>query len=141
MIPFCDTTTLTFAKRRRHYKLALVKLGDHCLRRLDLVHTRKYAASQIGLDPESLKNREGRKTAPAVRFYPRLIDYLGYTRIAEAKTGGRESGGNVRSRDVRKALAEAATVDEATIKRMEEGVKGLAASTVHAICRVLYVEI
>ncbi len=40
----------------------------------------------------------------------------------------------------RKALAETVGVDEATIKRMEEDVKGMAGRAVLAICRVLDVE-
>jgi DNA-binding Xre family transcriptional regulator len=40
----------------------------------------------------------------------------------------------------RKALADAAGVDEATIRRMEEDVKGMAGRAIRAICHALDVE-
>lgn len=89
VIAFCNTHTLTFAKPKRHYPLALVSLGDHLLkRRLDLGYTRKYAANLIGADPESLKNWESGMTNPAVGFYPLLISFLGYNPLPEAASRG-----------------------------------------------------
>lgn len=142
MIPFCDTPTLTFAKPKRHYPLDLVTLGDHLLkRRLDLGQTRKFAASLIGVDQESLKNWEGGKTEPTVGFFPRLISYLGYNPLPEEK----KRGGRIRRERIsrglsRKALADAVGVDEATIKRMEEDVKGMAGRAIRAICHELDVD-
>ena len=143
MIPFCDTPTLTFAKPKRHYPLALRTLGDHLLkRRLDLGHTRKLAGSLIGVDPESLKNWEGGKTEPAVGFYPLLIAYLGYNPLPEGGSRGSRIRRERTSRGLsRKALADAVGVDEATIKRMEEDVKGMAGRAIRAICYELDVEI
>ena len=142
VIPFCDTRTLTFAKPKRHYPLALVTLGDHLLkRRLDLGQCRKFAASLIGVDPESLKNWEGAKTAPAVGFYPSLISYLGYNPLPEAGTRGAQIRRERITRCLsRKALADSVGVDEATIKRMEEDVKGMAWRAIRAICHELDVE-
>ena len=143
MIPFCDSPTLRFLKPKRHYPLAVVTLGDHLLkRRLDLGHNRKFAASLIGVDPESLKNWESGKTEPAVGFYPRLLSYLGYNPLPEAGTRGARIRRERISRGMsRKALAEAAGVDEATIKRMEEDVKGMAGRAIRAICHELDVEL
>ena len=142
MIPFCDTPTLTFAKPKRHYTLALVTVGDHLLkRRLDLGYTRKFAASQIGVDPASLMNWEAGKTEPVVAFYPSLIVYLGYNPLPEGQSRGQRIRRERMSRGMsRKALADIAIVDEATIKRMEEDVKGMAGRAIRAICRVLDVE-
>ena len=142
MIPFCDSPNLTFPKPKHHYPLALRTLGDHLLkRRLDLGHTRKYAASLIGVDPASLKNWERAQTEPAVGFFPRLISYLGYNPLPEAGT----RGGQIRRQRIsrglsRKALADAAGVDEATVKRMEEDVKGMAGRAIRAICHKFDVE-
>jgi len=95
----------------------------------------------IGVDPESLKNWEGGKTEPAVGFYPRLISYLGYNPLPEAESRGQRIRRKRVSRGMsRKAAADAAGVDEATIKRMEEDVKGMANRAVRAICRLLDVE-
>ncbi|MEP7000482.1 MAG: helix-turn-helix domain-containing protein [bacterium] len=143
MIPFCDFTTLTFAKPKRHYPLALLSLGDHLLkRRLDLGHTRKFAASLIGVDPESLKNWEGDKTEPAVGFFPRLISFLGYNPLPEAESRGSRIRRERISRGLsRKALADSVGIDEATIRRMEEDVKGMAKRAIRAVCRELDVDI
>ena len=117
-------------------------MGDHLLkRRLDLGQSRKFAANLLGVDPESLKNWEDKNTDPAVRFYPRLITYLGYNPLPE----GERSGARIRRERIsrglsRKALAELAGVDEATIKRMEEDVKGMAKRAIRDICLHLDVE-
>ena len=102
---------------------------------------RKLAAGQIGVNPESLKNWEGGKTEPAVGFYPRLIAYLGYNPLPE----GQSRGQRIRRERIscglsRKALADSVGVDEATIKRMEENVKGMAGRAIRAICDKLDVE-
>ena len=142
MIPFCDTLTLTFAKPKRHYPLALNSIGDHLLkRRLDLRQNRKFAASLIGVDPESLKNWERGKTEPAVGFFPRLISYLGYNPLPEAESRGSRIRRERISRGLsRKALADSVGVDEATVKRMEEDVKGMVRRAIRAICHELEVE-
>ena len=139
MIPFCDTPTLTFAKPKRHYHLALVTFGDHLLkRRLDLGQNRKFAASLIGVDPESLKNWEGGKTEPAVGFFPRLISYLGYNPLPEGfGRGARIRRARISRGLSRKALADSVGVDEATVKRMEEDVKGMARRAIRSICHEL----
>jgi len=138
----CDTPTLAFAKPKRHYPLALLTLGDHLLkRRLDLGHTRKFAASLIGVDPESLKNWEDARTEPAVGFFPRLISYLGYNPLPEAENRGSQIRRERISRGLsRKALADSVGVDEGTVKRMEEDVKGMARRAIRAICHELDVE-
>lgn len=142
VIPFCDTPTMTFAKPKRHYPLALVTLGDHLLKkRLDLGYTRKLAASQLGVDPDSLKHWEGGKTELAVGFYPRLIAYLGYNPLPQGQSRGQRIRRERISRGLsRKALADSVGVDEATIKRMEENVKGMAGRAIRAICDKLDVE-
>ena len=104
-------------------------------------YTRKLAASQIGVDPDSLKLWEGGKTAPAVGFYPRLIAFLGYNPLPEGQSRGQRIRRERISRGLsRKALADAVGVDEATVKRMEENVKGMAVRAIRAICRRLDVE-
>lgn len=140
--PFGDTPTLTFAKPKRHYLLAVVTLGDHLLkRRLDLGYNRKYAASLIGVDPHSLKHWEDGKTELAVGFYPRLIAYLGYNPLPQGQSRGQRIRRERISRGLsRKALADTVGVDEATIKRMEENVKGMAGRAIRAICDKLDVE-
>ena len=142
MIPFCDTPTLTFAKPKRHYPLDIITLGDHLLkRRLDLGQTRKYAASLIGVDPGSLKNWETGRTRPVIGFYPRLISFLGYNPLPEVASRGQRVRRERISRGLsQKALADAVKVDEATVSKMEEDVKGMASRAIRAICRFLDIE-
>ena len=88
-----------------------------------------------------MKNWEGAKTEPAVGFFPRLISYLGYNPLPEVASRGQRVRRERISRGLsRKALADAVNVDDVTVSRMEEDVKGMASRAAGAICRFLDVE-
>jgi len=54
-------------------------LGDHIReRRLDLDLQKKQLARQLGVDETTIHNWEDRGIAPAIRFMPRILDFLGY---------------------------------------------------------------
>ena len=78
MRTFCAGRKFDVPKPKPGYPTGLQTVGDHLLKkRLDLGLTRKAAAKQMQLDPESLENWEKNRTQVAVRFYPALIAFLG----------------------------------------------------------------
>jgi len=81
---------------------------------------RKSAAGQLRIDPISLKNWEEGRTEIDVRFYPQLLDCLGYDPVPEPGTRGERIR---KTRMLRgwsqKRLAQVAEVDEGTVKRLE----------------------
>jgi transcriptional regulator with XRE-family HTH domain len=114
-------------------------MGDHLhKRRLDLRLDQKETAARLGVDPESLRNWEIGRTEPAIRFYPALLDFLGYSPLPEGQTRGQRI---LRMRVTRgwsrKALADIAGIDEATVGRLEEDRAGMANRTVHALQEAL----
>jgi transcriptional regulator with XRE-family HTH domain len=87
-LPFCHWT-LRGAIPRAAYPKALNTLGDHILKRqLDLGLTQKAAAKLIGVHPASLVNWEKGRTEIEVRFYPALIEFLGYNPLPGPRTRG-----------------------------------------------------
>src|SRR2546427_993871 len=76
-------------KPKRGYPLTLLSIADHLRkRRLDLGLTQKDAAAQLGVDPDTVRNWEQARTEVEVRFYPVLIQFLGYDPLPEARTRG-----------------------------------------------------
>lgn len=137
-LPSCHTT-LEATIPKHGYPKQLNHLGDHLLkRRLDLGLTRKAAAAQMGLDPESLENWEKGRTPPAVRFFPKLIELLGYNPLPEPRTRGEAIARERTSRGFsRKALAEVVGVDEATVRRLEIDRPRTAIRPMKMVCQFL----
>src|SRR5438309_828447 len=82
-------------------------------RRLDLGLTKKGAARRLRADPCSLKNWEEARTRIEVRFYPRIIGFLGYNPLADAGSLGEAVRRERISRGwSRRELARRASVDE-----------------------------
>ena len=117
-------------------------MGDHLhKRRLDLGLDQKQAAAQLGVDPESLRNWETGRMEPACRFYPALLDFLGYNPLPEGQTRGqRIFRMRVTKGWSRKALAKIAGVDEATVSRLEDNRPGMATRAVQALLAALGAE-
>src|SRR2546425_7530390 len=57
-------------------------------RRLDLGLHQKAAAARIGIDGTTVGNWENARTEVEVRFYPALIQFLGYNPVPHARTRG-----------------------------------------------------
>jgi hypothetical protein len=55
-------------------------------RRLDLCRNRKETARDLVIDAVSLKNWEERRTEIEIRFYPRIIQWLGYDPLPTPST-------------------------------------------------------
>lgn len=99
-------------------------LGQHLKkRRIELGLLQKEVADRLGLDQSTVGNWEKDRTYPAVRFLPRLIEYLGYDPLPKPKTIGerlrfkREAMGLSRKR-----LAVLLGIDDGTLQRYELGV-------------------
>ena len=123
-------------KPKRGYPLTLISIADHLRkRRLDLALTQKDAAAQLGVDPDTVRNWEQARTEVEVRFYPALIQFLGYNPLPEARTRGqairraRVSQGLSKER-----LATLAGLDEGTVRRLEADTPRMGRRPTKAVC-------
>ncbi len=98
-------------------------LGQHLKRRrISLGLGQKAVAERLGLDECTVGNGEKDRTYPAVRFLPRIIDYLGYTPFPEPKTMGERLRSRREAMGLsRKALAARLGIDTGTLQRYEQG--------------------
>ncbi len=61
------------------YPKEINTLGDHLRkRRLDLGYLQREVAVIIGVDESTITNWEKQRTAPEIRFMPKIIQFLGY---------------------------------------------------------------
>ena len=78
-LPFCHITLKTKKPLPSAYPRTLKTLGDHLRkRRLDLNLLQKEVAQKIGVGETSVYNWENNLAKPALRFIPRIIEFLGY---------------------------------------------------------------
>jgi transcriptional regulator with XRE-family HTH domain len=99
-------------------------LGEHIKkRRLDLGLLQREVAEQLGVNKFTVLNWERGKTSPDVRYYPAIIDFLGYNprpigeTFAERLRAAREARGLSRKR-----LARELGVWETTVRDWEVGI-------------------
>jgi transcriptional regulator with XRE-family HTH domain len=102
---------------------------------MDLGLTRKEAAKALGTNGWSVKHwEENLKSRIAVRFYPAILQFLGYDPWPEPITQGAAIRGERERRGwSRKRLAIRAGVDEATVRRIEENTARMARRPTEAI--------
>lgn len=114
-------------------------VGHHLLkRRLELGLRQKDAARRLGVHPGGLENWEYGRTAPADRFMPAVIRFLGYNPSPAPKTLGEHVAyARIARGWSRKRLATVALVDEATVRRIEDDNSRLACRPVVAVLTVL----
>jgi ribosome-binding protein aMBF1 (putative translation factor) len=76
----CCHVTISVKRSDRHVRPALLNsLADHIKeRRLDLGLQKKQLARQWGVDETTIHNCEDKGISPAIRFMPRILDFLGY---------------------------------------------------------------
>ena len=133
--------SLTAARPIPGYPEKIEHIGHQILRRrLDLGLLQKAAAKLLGVHPGGLENWEYGRTAPADRFYPAIISFLGVNPLPAART----RGGVIRRERItrgwsRKHLAFVAAVDEATIKRLENDTPRMARQPVRRVLKALTV--
>jgi DNA-binding transcriptional regulator YiaG len=114
--------TLRSAKPKAH-PLVLSTLGDHLLkRRHEFGLLQKDAARSLGVNAWTLANWEKGYTQPKLRFWPRIIQFLGYDPNPEPIdlpqklfSARRRRGLSIRD------LANQLGVDPETLRRWERG--------------------
>ena len=78
-MPFCHLAFRAENPRSDAYPKELRTLGDHLRkRRLDLALFQKDVAARLGADQDSVWDWEKNRSSPALRFIPRIIEFLGY---------------------------------------------------------------
>jgi transcriptional regulator with XRE-family HTH domain len=98
----------------------------------------KEAACQLGVHPGGLENWEYGRTTPANRFMPAVTRFLGYNPSPTPRTmGERVAHERIARGWSRKRLALAASVDEATVRRIEEDTPRLARRPFRAVLAAL----
>lgn len=79
LFPFCRITLTAKIPPNPAYPKKLETIGHHLRkRRLDLKLKQEDVARRIGLDVVSIHKWETNKCTPQVRYFPRIIDFLGY---------------------------------------------------------------
>ena len=93
---------------------------------------------RLGVDQDSIRNWEIGRTSIEVRYYPALIEFLGYNPLPKPITRGESIRHARMTRGwSRRKLALVADVDEATVRRVETETKGVARRSWHRIEAVL----
>jgi transcriptional regulator with XRE-family HTH domain len=78
-LPFCHVTLSATKPTDRGYPAELNTIGDHLKkRRLDNGLLQKEVAAQIGVTKCTIQYWETNRVAPALRFRPRIANFLGY---------------------------------------------------------------
>jgi transcriptional regulator with XRE-family HTH domain len=78
-LPFCHAELRAPKPKSVYYPKQINSLGDHIrTRRLDLKLLQKAVGDLIGVDGLTITNWERNATAPAIRYIPSIIEFLGY---------------------------------------------------------------
>lgn len=123
-MPFCHLAFKAEKPLSGAYPKKLRTLGDHIRkRRLDLALFQKDVARRLGSNETSIWNWERNRSSPALRFIPRIIEFLGYTPDGtEPETLGQRIVAWRRLRGItQKELARRLRVDPSTIGSWERG--------------------
>ena len=124
LVPFTNLRLTGTQKKPKGYPEQLLTVGDHIkARRLDLGITRKELCSIIGIGPWPNLCWEHDGATPRVRYWPAILDFLGYDPELEPITLAgkllkirRRHGWQLRD------LAVRIDVSPNSIKRWEEGI-------------------
>ena len=138
-LPFCHVTLRGQRPLPAAYPQTLRTLGDHLRkRRLDLCLLQREAAERIGVDPTTVTNWELSRTAPALRFIPSIIRFLGYVpfppgqSLADRLRAARRTLGLSQER-----VAAMLDVDESTVTRWERGCRRPGAALLERVEAIL----
>lgn len=131
---------LRAVKPRPGYPSELVHVGDHIRkRRIDLRLTRNDLAKRLGTNGWTIKHwEEHLKLRIELRFFPRIVAFLGYNPLPPPRTRGEAIK---RERTARgwslKRFAKESGVDEATARRVELNQPGVSKRASEAVLRAL----
>jgi transcriptional regulator with XRE-family HTH domain len=121
-LPFCRIK-LVGRKPERKLQIDPKTFSDHLRkRRLDLHLTLRDVAKQVGCDPSSVNAWERNYHQPALRRFPAIVAFLGYS--LEAASADQPLSVRIASKRRRlglsqKALAELLGLDEGTVSKWE----------------------
>ena len=98
-------------------------IGDHLRkRRLDVGLLQRELAERLGVDETTVTNWELNRTAPALRFLPGIVRFLGYVLRAAENTLGERLLGFRRERGLSQAaFGRSLGIDPGTLARWERG--------------------
>jgi transcriptional regulator with XRE-family HTH domain len=106
------------------YPLRPSSLGEHLRkRRLDLKLSQAAVAKRLGADEASVWNWEKNRSSPALRFVPRIINFLGYAPDDTKPESPRQRIPAFRRQQglTQKELARRLGVDPSTVASWERG--------------------
>jgi transcriptional regulator with XRE-family HTH domain len=141
-LPFCHAELRASKPKPTAYPKQINTLGDHLrTRRLDLKLLQKQVSEQIGVDGTTITNWELNATAPAIRYIPAIIEFLGYNplpridafpeRLATARMALGLS---------QRKMAEKLGVDAGTLQGWEKGQHQPTGKSLDLIARVLQIQ-
>lgn len=79
VVPCCKPCIIKVLRKSRHYPKELNTLGYHLrAKRLDLDLEQKAVAPLFKINYETVKNWETNHTKIEIRYYPAIMDFLGY---------------------------------------------------------------
>ena len=109
--------------RLRPYKEASETLGEHLQkRRIELALLQKDVASRLQVNAWTYLGWEHDRKRPPIRFWPRIIEFLGYDPSPEPQTVGERIWAKRRKLGLSQAdAARLIGVDEGTLRRYERG--------------------
>jgi transcriptional regulator with XRE-family HTH domain len=122
-LPFCHVHLKGPRPLHRAYPQVLVTIGDHLRkRRFDFGLRQRDVAEALGASSLTVTNWERNRTAPALRFLPRILGYLGYLPLPPGNSVGQQLTAARKVRGLsRAAAARILGVDPATLWRWECG--------------------
>jgi transcriptional regulator with XRE-family HTH domain len=124
-LPSCHVTLCGSRPKDRAYPVELNTVGDRLRkRRLDLGLFQKEVAKQIGVTNCTIQYWENNKVSPAVRFTPRINEFLGHDPTDGDPTQSlaeRLRGHRMRLGLSRKRLATLLGIDESSLAGWETG--------------------
>jgi transcriptional regulator with XRE-family HTH domain len=122
-LPFCHAELRVSKPARDSSPKGINTLGDHIrARRLDLKLLQKQVANQIGVDEATITNWERNATAPAIRYIPAILQFLGSDPLPPAISLSERLAAARRELGLsQRKMAERLGVDPATFKNWEAG--------------------
>ena len=120
-MPYCKIVLK--AEKPTPYPKEARSVGDHLKRkRYELGLRQIDVAKRLSVNKCTVRLWENNKTPPPARFYPRIIDFLGYDPHEVPQSLGEKIAARRRALGFsRKRLAKWLGIDKATVRRLEEG--------------------